>query len=1121
MRGLHKHWLPLLLAGVLFSVSCAHRRITAPVAAPGSPVAKADVDADRDEDVGQDSARDWFLHQRAYPFDRIPVGARQKAFQQLERLRVGRRESQSSFAQVSLTNPFQWNSIGPMPISEGTLSTVIGLVDSIAVDPRNSNIVYAAANVGGIWKTTDGGQSWIPLGDFQPTLHTGVVRLDPSNPDVVYAGTGLNYCGEGAGILKSSDQGASWTLLSGALLGALQGQQMSSTIFFSIAIHPTQSNVVLAGVGGCGVVPDGVYRSTDGGNTWSIVLSGGVGGSILFDPTGTNVYAGIDGVGVYQSVDAGVTWAPVLVSGSAISLENAGLIELAIAPTSPNILFASIANNNDGTLLGMYKTTDSGKTWVHLANTPNFCNTQCWAYPSLAVHPANPNIIFAGGLDLYRSMDGGATWLDISQGSNGIRLHVDHHGLAFSSDLSTLYVSSDGGVWSGVNFTAPNTTSGTFGGTWTSLNNSLAITEFYNGFSINPNNLNVTFAGTQDNGSLQYSGSGGWAGTGVCGDGGQTAIDPATPSTVYLACIGISGIGRSTTNGTVGSFQLAFSGVNLTDRHGWLTPFILDPANPTRLYFGTYHVYQTTNQGQTWVPISPDLTNGQSWDSLTALAVSADSNTVYAGSDSGLFSVTNNANAGQGATWTNRSVGLPGRYITHITPDPTDPLTAYVTVSGFGSGHVFQTKDQGISWIDISGNLPDIPANDILVDPDLPGTLYVATDLGVFMTFNGGGGNLLWTPLGDGLPYTIATGLQLHRATRTLRVGTFGRGMWDLSVPTTAPRLSNVSVAPAAPGPGFALTMNGVNFVPASVAQMNGVSLPTAFISNTQLTATVPPGSSLNANGNLVAVSTPGNAGGLSNAVSVAIGPTISAGGIQNAAASASPAVLTPGTLAAIYGTQLAAQTAQAAAPFPVILGGVSVTVNGVPAPLYYVSPTQIDFVVPWEVKGPQAAIAVQVGGFTSMGVTVAIAPSAPQIFTVNSTGQAAALIAGTTSLAAPVGAFPGSQPVQHGQYVILYATGLGAVQNQPADGSAPSGLSPTVQTPYVGFGCLGTNGAVLTCIDGPVQFAGLAPGFVGLYQVNAQVPSVAMTGDAVPVVIFSSITTDVVQSNKVTIAIQ
>ena len=199
----------------------------------------------------------------------------------------------------------------------------------------------------------------------------------------------------------------------------------------------------------------------------------------------------------------------------------------------------------------------------------------------------------------------------------------------------------------------------------------------------------------------------------------------------------------------------------------------------------------------------------------------------------------------------------------------------------------------------------------------------------------------------------------------------------------------------------------------------------------------------------------PANAGveilALTLVPTVTSSPTIC--GVQNAAASVNPTILTPGTFATIFGLHLAAQPAQAiGTPFPVTLGGVSVAVNGTPAPLYYVSPTQINFVVPWEVTGTQATIIVQGNGNSSNSMSVAIAPSAPYIFTVNQqgTGQADALIVGTTSLAAPVGAFPGSRPVQRGEYISLYATGLGAVQGPPQDGSASSGPSPTVQPVYV-----------------------------------------------------------------------
>ena len=252
----------------------------------------------------------------------------------------------------------------------------------------------------------------------------------------------------------------------------------------------------------------------------------------------------------------------------------------------------------------------------------------------------------------------------------------------------------------------------------------------------------------------------------------------------------------------------------------------------------------------------------------------------------------------------------------------------------------------------------------------------------------------------------------------------------------------------------------------------------------------------------------------------VFLGPTIC--GVQNAAASRNPPVLAPGTFATIYGVQVATQSTQAmGAPFPVTLGGVSVTVNGTPAPLYYVSPAQINFVVPWEVTGTQATIIVQVHGNTSNGMSVAIAPSVPSIFTVNQqgTGQAAALITGTASLAAPVGAFPGSRPVKRGEYISLFATGLGAVQNQPTDGFAPSGLSPTVQSLVGNISTSYPKAYFYLNQEITPQFAGLAPGFVGLYQINIQIPQSAASGDAVEMYLSSS--NDNIVSNVVTIAIQ
>ena len=246
----------------------------------------------------------------------------------------------------------------------------------------------------------------------------------------------------------------------------------------------------------------------------------------------------------------------------------------------------------------------------------------------------------------------------------------------------------------------------------------------------------------------------------------------------------------------------------------------MDPSNPQILYFGTFRVYQTTDSATSWTAISSDLTEG-SYYTITTIAVApTDSKTVYAGTLDHMVWLTTNADQGPGATWTNRSAGLPLRSVTQITADPTNSQVAYVTFSGFSGfgdtqGHVFRTTNRGLRWTDISGTppnaLPNIPVNDMVVDPDLTGTLYVGTDAGVFGSSDGGAN---WSPVGTGLPRVLVLGLKLHRPTRTLRAASYGRGAWDLTLPsatsstststsssstvstTTSPTTTTLTIAP-------------------------------------------------------------------------------------------------------------------------------------------------------------------------------------------------------------------------------------------------------------------------------------------------------------------------------------
>ncbi len=692
----------------------------------------------------------------------------------------------------------------------------------------------------------------------------GSLALDPQNPNAIYVGTGEeNNSGDsyyGAGILKSTDGGNTWTQIPGPFAGGSGGGARIG----GLAVHPTNSQVVLAATGCCAPGPSGVYRSADGGNTWTNVLnvSGSQAYNVYFDSTnGSNAFASLDDHGVYRSTDGGQTWIAANGAGaSSLPTSGTGRVALAMDPNSPATLYAGVTAAA-GTLYGLYKTTNSGGAWTQLTNTPNYCGGQCWYDNVIGIPPGRPNVIFAGGgccSPLVRSLDGGNTWTQITA------VHPDSHALAFASDGSKLYTGNDGGVWSTTDIA--NSTMN-----WTDLNAGLSTLQFYSGSSLHPTDINQGFGGTQDNSTEQYSGALPWTSV-DCGDGGQSAIDFVNPNNVYLNCIGIT-LDKSTDGGH--TFASALNGINTSDRGNWVSALTMDPNNSSILYFGTQYLYQTTNGAGVWSAISPDLTAGTG--SLAAIAVApADSNTIYTASNDGKVFVTRNALSGASSSWTDATHNLPGKSITAIAADPHTPATAYLTLSGFSGygdqlGHVFKTTNAGVAWSDISGDLPNIPANDIVVDSGVASTIYVATDIGVFYTTNGG---VSWATLVSGLPRVAVFGLKLHTQSRTLRAATHGRSMWDLNVTTVVGVPAITSLAPSSTLAGsaaFALTVNGTGFTSSSMVQWNGVDLTTTFIDSGQLSAAVPASDIALAGLANVSVLNPGGAGSVSNVVTFAI----------------------------------------------------------------------------------------------------------------------------------------------------------------------------------------------------------------------------------------------------------
>lgn len=872
---------------------------------------KRDATAEREGPEFLRRRAEWFYHQRAYPLGFIPAGARLRAIEQMRSMIRARGEVlpgtrvESPERTPNVASIPTWNPIGPAPTSNPIFAPFTsGRVIALAVDPEDptGKTAYLGAAEGGVWKTTDGGQHWTPLTDFEPSVAAASIALDASTtPTTIYVGTGEQGFIDlaisapsyyGAGVLKSTDGGMTWQQLGASTFVGPFAPQFypgGGARIRSLAVSPDGKDLLAAvEIFGQGS-QDGIYRSTDGGNIWTNVLSGAQGTSVVFDPTPPSkagmwtAYAalgaptGSGANGIYKSTDGGQTW--ILQS---LPVGNVGTVDLTIAQSSPSTLFAAVADAStfSSLLLGVFKTTKGGTNWTPLNGSPlvtggnatGFCDAQCFYDMFIRVSPTNPMLVFAGGAaanaTLIRSLDGGTTWTEVSDNrtsNNG--LHVDEHAFAFSANGNMAYTGNDGGVWGTTNPTATTIP-------WTNLNQTLQITQFYGGLSIHPATTGIGYGGTQDNGTQGYIGTLQWVSTQTCGDGTFTAIDLQVPSTVYTDCPAFGGptIFKSVANGTpnnlltnpqVINWSFISTAINPFDPSAFEPPLVIDPSNSQTVYYGTYRVWATPDGGNTWAAISPDLTGvttnfncGASIFSagciLTTIAVApSSSGSIYAGSDNSQVQVTMNG----GTSWTNISAGLPPRAVTQIGVDSLASSTAYVTFSGFSGfggdtqGHVFKTTNGGQAWTDISGSgpnaLPNIPVNDIVVDPDLANTLYVATDVGVFETTDGGTN---WSPLGmTTLPHVAVMSLKLHRASRTLRAATHGRGVWDLEL-GNLPAFSLGGISPPTDKAGdtnnFTLSLTGTGFTSNSVVKfvLNGTTTlpPTATNLPTQLTVTIP-----------------------------------------------------------------------------------------------------------------------------------------------------------------------------------------------------------------------------------------------------------------------------------------
>lgn len=699
---------------------------------------------------------EWFWKQRILPDGEFPQPMILQDIYQKELQR-----SQQGKSERSLSLKPNWKNLGPTNVPKGGGA---GRVNGVYVPPGQQNIMWAAAAGGGAWKSTNSGKTWQTTTDKLGTLGVTDITTDPKNPNIVYLATGDafgadSYYGAApfsVGLIKSTDGGLTWSQT------GLNYQQKETRALSRVIVHPTNSSIIL--VGG----DNGIHKSTDGGSTFTTKFVGDI-KDMEIKPGNSSVFYATSGSKIFISRDIGEKWTELktTIPGSI------GRIAIAVTPADPEAIYAVTANRGSWDFGGFYRSYDGGDNWEVGATSPNIIgrnlegtdteNQQGWYDLCIAASPDNPDLIFIGGINIWKTTNGGNNWTINTywvpnQGKPYV--HADIHDLDFVNG-SILVSGTDGGV-----FTSTNK-----GINWSNLSDGLEITQFYR-MSISQQRSDIVLGGAQDNGSSMRSGEDAWQQV-WGGDGMDNAIDPVNDKYMFVSSQN-GNFGRSTNGGT--SFSSSINSAITSEEGEWVTPIEFAPNNKpgaaSHVYAGYTDVWKTDSLGF-WNKTST-FPNRQSRIMLLAHSPSRPGTLIASNFNASYITYD------EGKTWRQLQFpnGISPSIVTSYEFHPENDSIFWISISGFGTKKVFQTTNAGLnsSWSDLSGGMPPIPVNCLRYQSNSPDRLYAGTDLGVYYRDKG---TKVWIPYNDGLPNTVVTDIDIYKSTNKLRIATYGRGTWE------------------------------------------------------------------------------------------------------------------------------------------------------------------------------------------------------------------------------------------------------------------------------------------------------------------------------------------------------